>query len=54
MATIKFKGKPVETVGELPKVGAEAPSFILTRGDLTDAQLTDYGKKRKLLNVFRV
>jgi thiol peroxidase len=52
MTTVKFKGAPVATFGELPKEGNAAPKFVLTRGDLSEAVLEDYGNKRKLLNVF--
>jgi len=52
MATVKFKGTPMETVGELPKVGEQVPAWVLTRADLTDMALADLGKKHKLLNIF--
>ena len=52
MATIAFKGKPVETVGELPAVGSVAPDFVLARQDLKNVTLQDYVGKKKLLNIF--
>ena len=52
MATINFKGSPVTTVGELPAVGTLAPEFTLTKGDLSDAKLSDYKGKRIILNIF--
>lgn len=36
MATITFRGTPVQTVGELPAVGTKAPAFTLTGADLAD------------------
>lgn len=51
MATITFKGNPVRTSGELPKVGAIAPDFKLTGGDLADVTLASYAGKKKLLNI---
>ena len=35
MAQITFKGNPVQTSGELPKVGEAAPDFLLTKTDLS-------------------
>lgn len=52
MATITFKGKPIKTVGSLPKVGTTAPNFTLVRQDLSEAHLSDYSGKKKILNIF--
>ena len=52
MAKITLKGNPVNTVGELPKTGSQAPDFSLTKVDLSEARLKDYGGKRKVLNIF--
>jgi thiol peroxidase len=51
MATVHLKGKPVHTNGELPAVGAAAPSFTLVGGNLADVSLADYAGKRKVLNI---
>jgi thioredoxin-dependent peroxiredoxin len=51
MATITFKGKTVHTVGALPAVGQAAPDFKLTRGDLSDVSLSDFGGKVRILNI---
>jgi thiol peroxidase len=51
MATITLKGNPIETVGELPKVGAAAPDFSLIKPDLSRASLKDFPGK-KVLNIF--
>jgi thiol peroxidase len=51
MAQVTLKGNPIHTNGELPKVGAAAPAFKLTGGDLKDVTLADYAGKRKILNI---
>lgn len=51
MAQAMFKGSPVRTNGDLPKVGAQAPDFKLTTGELRDVTLADYKGKKKLLSV---
>jgi thiol peroxidase len=52
MAKITFKGNPVNTSGELPKVGAKAPEFTLTKTDLSDVALKDFSGKKVVLNIF--
>ena len=51
MAVVTFKGDPFNTVGELPAVGATAPAFELTAGDLSAATLDSYAGKKKVLNI---
>ncbi|HEX9053094.1 MAG TPA: thiol peroxidase [Anaeromyxobacter sp.] len=51
MAQVTLKGSPIHTNGELPKVGAAAPAFKLTNGDLKDVGLPDFKGKRKILNI---
>lgn len=51
MAQVTLKGNPIHTNGELPKVGAKAPAFTLTAGDLKDVTLADFKGKRKILNI---
>jgi thiol peroxidase len=51
MATITFKGSPVHTCGDLPRVGSQAPDFRLTKNDLADVTLSDFAGKKKLLNI---
>ncbi len=51
MATITLRGNEIHTNGELPKVGAAAPDFRLTKGDLSDVALADFAGKRVLLNI---
>src|ERR1035437_2789842 len=52
MATVKFKGTDVQTNGQLPVVGSQAPDFTLVGGGLQDFHLSDYKGKRVLLNIF--
>ena len=52
MAQVTLKGNPVQVEGDLPKVGAQAPEFTLTAGDLSDATLATFAGKRKVLNIF--
>lgn len=52
MATIKFHGDPVNTSGDLPAVGSQAPNFTLTGKGLADRSLSDYAGKKVLLNIF--
>ena len=52
MAQITFKGEPVNTTGELPKNGEDAPDFTLTKTDLSDISLKDFTGKKVVLNIF--
>lgn len=52
MADITLKGNKIHTQGDLPSVGAKAPDFKLTSGDLSEKSLSDYKGKRLVLNVF--
>ena len=51
MATITFKGNPIQTSGNLPAKGAQAPDFKLTKTDLSDVGLKDFAGQKKILNV---
>lgn len=51
MAQITLRGNPINTNGDLPKVGAAAPPFKLTGADLKDVTLADYKGKKKVLNI---
>jgi thiol peroxidase len=51
MATITFKGSPIHTAGDLPKVGDQAPDFQLTRASLEDVRLADFAGKKKIINI---
>ncbi|MFN0117368.1 MAG: thiol peroxidase [Elusimicrobiota bacterium] len=52
MAKITFKGNPLNTKGDLPKVGSKAPDFVLTKTDLSDVSLKDFSGKKVVLNIF--
>jgi thiol peroxidase len=52
MAQITLKGNPINTVGDLPEVGAQAPDLKLTAGDLSDVTLENYAVKKLVLNIF--
>ncbi len=52
MATITLKGTPIDTIGDLPSVGATAPDFMLTKRDLSETTLSDFTGKRIILNIF--
>lgn len=51
MAKITLKGNPINTNGELPKVGSKAPAFKLVDADLNDVSLESFKGKKKLLNI---
>jgi thiol peroxidase len=51
MARVTLKGNPLQTYGELPAVGQQAPDFRLVDGDLNDLTLADFAGKRKILNI---
>lgn len=52
MATVTLQGNPLETVGELPQVGVQAPNFELVKTDLSTTSLSDYAGKKLVLNIF--
>ena len=51
MAAITLHGDACNTSGDLPAVGATAPDFKLTGGDLATITLADFAGKKKLLNI---
>ncbi len=52
MATITLHGNTVHTLGNLPALGSNAPSFQLTKNDLSTTSLSDYKGKKVVLNIF--
>ena len=52
MASITLQGNPIETAGNLPAEGTDAPAFTLTKKDLSDATLSDFSGKTVILNIF--
>jgi len=51
MATITFQGKPINTLGELPAIGSQAPDFKLTNRKMQDVGLAEFAGKRKVMNI---
>jgi thiol peroxidase len=51
MATVTFKGNPIDVAGRFPAVGQTAPAFTLVGKDLKDTSLKDFAGKRKVLNI---
>lgn len=52
MATVTFKGTPVQLSGELPKIGETAPKFGGVKGDLTTVHLPELLGKKVVINIF--
>ncbi|MBQ0147785.1 MAG: thiol peroxidase [Flavobacteriaceae bacterium] len=52
MATITFKGNPIQTNGNLPAIETKAPDFNLIATDLSEKTLKDYAGKNIVLNIF--
>ena len=50
--TTKFKGEPVNLIGEFVKVGSKAPNFELVKSDLSSLSLDSLKGKKVLLNIF--
>lgn len=51
MATITLQGNAINTNGDLPAVGSQAPAFKLVDGELNDVELASFSGKKKLLNI---
>lgn len=52
MASVLLSGNPVNTNGELPKVGTKAPDFKLTTTNLSIVNLSDFAGMKLVLNIF--
>ena len=52
MAKITLGGNPIETKGNLPKIGEIAPDFTLTTVELGHKNLSDFTGKNVILNIF--
>ena len=52
MANVTLGGTPVETIGNLPKIGSKAPNFKLTGTDLVDKTNDDFKGSRLVLNIY--
>lgn len=52
MATINFKGNPIQTQGDFPQVGDQAPALKLIQADLSEATLDNFKGKQVVFNIF--
>lgn len=52
MATVTLQGNPIETIGDLPAVGSQAPGYTLVQGDLSELTSESLAGKRVVLNIF--
>lgn len=52
MGTVTLKGDPIETAGDLPAVGSDAPDFTLVAPDLGEITKSGLAGKRVILNIF--
>jgi thiol peroxidase len=52
MAAITLKGNPINTSGELPKVGSKLADFKLVQNDLSITSLSAFTGKKLVLNIF--
>lgn len=51
MAEITLKGNPVNTSGNLPEIGTDAPDFSLVKSDLGNLTLSDLKGKKIVLSI---
>ena len=52
MASITLGGNPINTAGELPKVGSKLADYKLVQNDLSVASLSDFAGKKVIYNIF--
>lgn len=54
MATITLQGHEINTMGDIPPVGAELDDlqYKLTKTDLSDVGLADFAGKKIIMNIF--
>ena len=52
MAQVTQRGVSVQTSGDLPTIGSQAPEFHLTATNLTDVTLAEFRGKKVVLNIF--
>ena len=51
MTEITLQGNKINTNGEIPNVGSQAPEFILVDSDLNDITLSNFEGKNIILNI---
>ena len=52
MASITLKGNDIETIGDLPAVGSDAPDFNLVAVNLSQKSMADFSGSKLILNIF--
>jgi len=52
MATVTLKGNAINTMGQLPEPGSQAPGFNLVKNDLSTVSLSDFSGQKLVLNIF--
>ena len=52
MAQTTLRGNPINTNGNLPAVGSEAPDFTVTKGDLSQVSKADLAGQRVVMSLF--
>ena len=52
MAKLTLHGNAIESIGNLPENGTDAPHFSLIKNDLSATNLNDYKGSRLVLNIF--
>jgi thiol peroxidase len=52
MAQTKLGEHVVNTIGELPSIGSQAPDFVLTGNDMKDVTLGQFAGKNLVMNIF--
>jgi thiol peroxidase len=52
MAVVTLGGNPINTSGELPKVGSKAIDFKLVQKDLSIASLANFAGSKLVFNIF--
>ncbi len=51
MTTLKHNGNEIHTNASLPRVGTQAPDFVLVDKTLSNVSLATFAGKKKLLNI---
>jgi thiol peroxidase len=52
MAQVTIQGNAINTIGDLPANGTDAPTFTLVKSDLSEVSLADFKGKKVVLNIF--
>lgn len=52
MAQVTFKGDPVNTSGQLPGAGEDAPNCTLVKNDLSELTFSELTGQKVVLNIF--